>query len=254
MLFRSSNALDMTFEMANLQFGHIKGFFVTQQILIDPGAVDLAIDFLENFDGAISFAEPSIAMAITNSIGLPIQLVLDFNSYKDGTAYGLNGPDYILPFPSTLGNTSTGTLSFDNTNSSIVDVFTLPKDSITYGGSVNINHDTATYGMENFVTNSSSISGDLLMEMPFFFTATGLGFYDTLATNQTNSGILPDAAKLESATLLIQTTSTLPLDASLTLSFYDANLNTLLVKNLDIMESCVPDANGIVVAPSTVDA
>jgi hypothetical protein len=250
----SSNALDMTFEMANLQFGHIKGFFGTQQILIDPGAVDLAIDFLENFDGAISFAEPSIAMAITNSIGLPIQLVLDFNSYKDGTAYGLNGPDYILPFPSTLGNTSTGTLSFDNTNSSIVDVFTLPKDSITYGGSVNINHDTATYGMENFVTNSSSISGDLLMEMPFFFTATGLGFYDTLATNQTNSGILPDAAKLESATLLIQTTSTLPLDASLTLSFYDSNWNTLLVKNLGLMESGVPDANGIVVAPNTFDA
>jgi hypothetical protein len=250
----SSDALDMTFEMTNLQFGHIKGYFGSQQITIDPGAVDLAIDFLENFDGEISFAEPSIAMAITNSIGLPIQLVLDFNSYKDGTAYGLNGPDYILPFPSTLGNTSTGTLSFDNTNSSIVDVFTLPKDSITYGGSVNINHDTATYGMENFVTNSSSISGDLLMEMPFFFTATGLGFYDTLATNQTNSGILPDAAKLESATLLIQTTSTLPLDASLTLSFYDSNWNTLLVKNLGLMESGVPDANGIVVAPNTFDA
>ena len=182
----SSDALDMTFEMTNLQFGHIKGYFGSQQITIDPGAVDLAIDFLENFDGEISFAEPSIAMAITNSIGLPIQLALDFNSYKDGTAYGLNGPDYVLPYPTILGNTSTGTISFDNTNSSIVDVFTLPKDSITYGGSVNINHDTATFGTENFVTNSSSISVDLLMEMPFFFTATGLGFYDTLATNQTN--------------------------------------------------------------------
>ena len=250
----SSDALDMTFEMTNLQFGHIKGYFGSQQINIEPGAVDLAIDFLENFDGEISFAEPSIAMAITNSIGLPIQLVLDFNSYKDGTAYGLNGPDYVLPYPTTLGNTSTGTLSFDNTNSSIVDVFTLPKDSITYGGSVNINHDTATFGTENFVTNSSSISGDLLMEMPFFFTATGLGFYDTLATNQTNSSILPEDAELESATLLLQTTSTLPLDASLTLSFYDANWNTLLVKNLGLMESGVPDANGIVVAPNTFDA
>ena len=45
----------------------------------------------------------------------------------------------------------------------------LPKDSITYGGSVNVNHDTATFGTENFVTNTSSISGDLLMEMPFLF-------------------------------------------------------------------------------------
>lgn len=249
----SSDALDMTFEMTNLQFGHIKGFFGTQQITIDPGAVDLAIDFLENFDGEISFAEPSIAMAITNSIGLPIQLVLDFNSFKDGTAYGLNGPNYVLPYPTTLGNTATGTLTFDNANSSIVDVFTLPKDSITYGGSVNVNHDTTTFGTENFVTNTSSISGDLLMEMPFYFTATGLGFYDTLATDQNNLDALPQGTTLESAKLLLQTTTTLPLDASLNLTFYDANWNTILVKDFGLMESGIPDANGIIVAPNVLD-
>ena len=249
----SSDALDMTFEMTNLQFGHIKGFFGTQQITIDPGAVDLAIDFLENFDGEISFAEPSIAMAVTNSIGLPIQLILDFNSFKDGSAYGLNGPNYVLPYPTTLGNTATGTLTFDNTNSSIVDVFTLPKDSITYGGSVNVNHDTATFGTENFVTNTSSISGDLLMEMPFYFTATGLGFYDTLATDQNNLDALPAGTTLESAKLLLQTTTTLPLDASLNLTFYDANWNTILVKDFGLMESGIPDANGIIVAPNVLD-
>ena len=249
----SSDALDMTFEMTNLQFGHIKGFFGTQQITIDPGAVDLAIDFLENFDGEISFAEPSIAMAVTNSIGLPIQLILDFNSFKDGTAYGLNGPNYILPYPTTLGNTATGTLTFDNTNSSIVDVFTLPKDSITYGGSVNVNHDTTTFGTENFVTNTSSISGDLLMEMPFYFTATGLGFYDTLATDQNNLDALPAGTTLESAKLLLQTTTTLPLDASLNLTFYDANWNTILVKDFGLMKSGIPDTNGIIVAPNVLD-
>ena len=249
----SSDALDMTFEMTNLQFGHIKGFFGTQQITIDPGAVDLAIDFLENFDGEISFAEPSIAMAVTNSIGLPIQLILDFNSFKDGTAYGLNGPNYVLPYPTTLGNTATGTLTFDNTNSSIVDVFTLPKDSITYGGSVNVNHDTTTFGTENFVTNTSSISGDLLMEMPFYFTATGLGFYDTLATDQNNVDALPAGTTLESAKLLLQTTNTLPLDASLNLTFYDANWNTILVKDFGLMKSGIPDTNGIIVAPNVLD-
>jgi hypothetical protein len=153
-----------------------------------------------------------------------------------------------------LGSTATGTLTFDNTNSSIVDVFTLPKDSITYGGSVSINHDTATYGTENFVTNTSSISGDLLMEMPFYFTATGLGFYDTLATDQDNSSVLPENAGIESAVLLLQTTSTLPLDASLNLTFYDANWNTILVKDLGLMESGTPDANGIITAPSVLDS
>jgi len=248
----SSDALNMTFEMANLQFGHIKGFFGTQQITIDPGSVDLAIDFLENFDGSISFAEPSISMDVTNSIGLPIQLVLDFASYKDGTGYALNGPNYVLPYPTTLGNTATGTLTYDNTNSSIVDVFTLPKDSIVYGGEVNVNHDTLTYGTDNFVTNSSSISGNLLMEMPFYFTASGLGFSDTLATNQSNSNALPEEATLESAKLLLQTTTTLPLDASITLKFYDVNWIQIHTINMGIMESGTPDASGIINTPNVL--
>ena len=250
----SSDALNMTFEMANLQFGHIKGFFGTQQITIDPGAVDLAIDFLDNFEGSISFAEPSISMDVTNSIGLPIELVLDFASYKDGTAYALNGPNYVLPYPTTLGNTATGTLSYDNTNSSIVDVFTLPKDSIVYGGEVNVNHDTATFGTDNFVTNTSSISGDLLMEMPFYFTAAGLAFGDTLATDMDNANALPEGATLESAKILLQTTTTLPLDANVQIKFYDASWNEVMMKDLGLMESGTPDATGIITTANVLDS
>ena len=250
----SSDALDMTFEMANLQFGHIKGFFGTQQITIDAGAVDLAIDFLDNFEGSISFAEPSISMDVTNSIGLPIELVLDFASYKDGSAYALNGPNYVLPYPTTLGNTATGTLSYDNTNSSIVDVFTLPKDSIVYGGEVNVNHDTATFGTDNFVTNTSSISGDLLMEMPFYFTAAGLAFGDTLATDMDNANALPEGATLESAKILLQTTTTLPLDANVQIKFYDASWNEVMMKDLGLMESGTPDAAGIITTANVLDS
>ena len=250
----SSDALDMTFEMANLQFGHIKGFFGTQQITIDAGAVDLAIDFLDNFEGSISFAEPSISMDVTNSIGLPIELVLDFASYKDGTAYALNGPNYVLPYPTTLGNTATGTLSYNNTNSSIVDVFTLPKDSIVYGGEVNVNHDTATFGTDNFVTNTSSISGDLLMEMPFYFTAAGLAFGDTLATDMDNANALPEGATLESAKILLQTTTTLPLDANVQIKFYDASWNEVMMKDLGLMESGTPDAAGIITTANVLDS
>jgi len=250
----SSDALDMTFEMVNLQFGHIKGFFGTQQITIDPGTVDLAIDFLDNFEGSISFAEPSISMDVTNSIGLPIELVLDFATFKDGTAYALNGPDYVLPYPTTLGNTATGTLSYNNTNSSIVDVFTLPKDSIVYGGEVNVNHDTATFGTDNFVTNTSSISGDLLMEMPFYFTASGLAFGDTLATDLDNANALPEGATLESAKILLRTTTTLPLDANVQIKFYDASWNEVMMKDLGLMESGTPDAAGIITTANVLDS
>jgi len=250
----SSDALDMTFEMANLQFGHIKGFFGSQQIDIDPGKVDLNIDFLDNFNGAISFAAPSISMDVTNSIGLPIELSLDFSSFSNGTGYSLNGPKYVLPFPSTLGNTATGTLTFDNSNSSIVDVFTLPKDSIVYGGEVNVNHDVATYGTDNFVSSSSSITGDLLMEMPFYFTASGLAFGDTLATDMDNANALPEGATLESAKILLQTTTTLPLDANVQIKFYDASWNEVMMKDLGLMESGIPDAAGIITTANVLDS
>ena len=249
----SSDALDMTFEMTNLQFGHIKGFFGTQMISIDNGSVPLSVEFLENFEGSIAFAEPSISMGITNSIGLPIQLALDFDSYSNGTASSLNGPDYILPFPTTLGDTETGTLTYDNTNSQITDVFTLPKDSIVYGGAVNVNHDTTTFGTDNFVTNTGAISGDLLMELPFTITATGLAFGDTLAQDLNLNESLDDSTSVEDLKLFLSTTTTLPLDASITLKFYDATWNEVHMETVDLLVSGVPNANGIVTSPSVSD-
>ena len=249
----SSDALDMTFEMTNLQFGHIKGFFGTQTITIDNGSVPLSVDFLENFDGTITFSEPSISMDITNSIGLPIELALDFDSYANGTASSLNGPDFVLPYPTILGDTETGTLTFDNTNSQITDVFTLPKDSIVYGGAVNVNHDTATFGTENFVTSTSAIAGDLLMELPFTITATGLAFGDTLATDLNLGAAVPENMEVQSIQLFMSNTTTLPLKTSVALKFYDANWNEVHMENVDLLISGVPNANGIVTAPSTSD-
>ena len=248
----SSDALNMTFEMTNLQFGHIKGYFGSSQISIAQGNVPLSLDFLENFNGSISFSEPSISLDITNSIGLPIQLELDFNSYANGTVYPLNGPDYILPYPTTLGNSSSGTLSFDNTNSQIVDIFTLPKDSISYGGAVNINHDTATYGTSNFVTNTSKISGDLLMELPFSITASGLTLSDTLAQNLDLASLVPDSFDVELIKLHMVNTTTLPLNANIELKFYDENWNLTHSESISLMESGIPNASGIVTAPNAV--
>ena len=245
----SSDALNMTFEMTNLQFGHILGYFGTQQIVIDPGSVPLSVEFLDDLNGQISFAEPSISMEITNSIGLPIELALDFSSYSAGNGFALNGPDYVLPYPTIIGNTETGTLIFDNTNSQIVDVFTLPKDSIVYGGAVNINHDTSSFGTSNFVTNSSSISGDLLMELPFMITASALSFGDTLAQDLDLLSAIPNEVEIKALRVLMATSTTLPLNATIVLRFYDDAWNEIHSESIDLLQSGIPNMNGIVTAP-----
>lgn len=247
----SSDAMSMEFEMTNLAFEHIEGFFGTDSLVVSPGSIPLSLDFLDQFQGSITFEDPEISLSIENSIGLPIELNLDFASFSNGTASDLNGPSFILPYPTTLWAVDSGTLSYNNTNSQITDVFTLPKDSITYGGSVVINPDTLVHGTDNFVTNTGGISGDLLLDLPFHFTAAGLGFSDTLAS-QPNLSNIPsgDTVALDYAKLILYTETTLPLDAALDLIFYDVNGVVIHTETISLLQSGAPNSNGVVTTPN----
>jgi hypothetical protein len=90
------------------------------------------------------------------------------------------------------------------------------------------------------------------MEMPFYFTASGLAFGDTLVTDMDNN--IPKGATVESVKLLLQTTTTLPLDANVQIKFYDASWNEVLLKDLGIMESGTPDASGVISTPNVSES
>ena len=92
------------------------------------------------------------------------------------------------------------------------------------------------------------------MEMPFYFTAAGLAFGDTLAIDMDNANALPQGATLESAKILLQTITTLPLDANVHIKFYDAFWNEIMMKDLGLMESGIPNASGIITTPNILDS
>jgi len=60
--------------------------------------------------------------------------------------------------------------------------------------------------------------------------------------------------EIEYAKLIIIATSTLPVDAVVDLNFYDDSGNLVLKKSLPILESGVPNSNGVVVMPNTLNA
>jgi hypothetical protein len=91
------------------------------------------------------------------------------------------------------------------------------------------------------------------MELPFTITATGLAFGDTLAQDLTLTDGLDDSTSVENLKLFLTTTTTLPLDASITLKFYDAMWNEVHMETVDLLVSGVPNANGIVISPSVSD-
>ncbi len=236
--------------MDNIDFNYIEGFFGDTSVAIPSSTIDLNLDMLNQFEGEITFEDPSIAIGVTNSVGLPIALDLDFTSYRDGTGYDLNASPQMFPYPTTIGDSASGTITYDNTNSSISSVFTFPSDSLSYGGSVSINPDTLTYGKYNFITSDSKISGDLLLELPFEFTTSGLTLGLGLDSNlNLASSLQQEEFEMEFAKLKVYTESTLPLDAYVDLKFYDANGNLLLLKPLPLLDSGIPNSDGIVMSP-----
>lgn len=246
----SGQYISAVFDMDNIDFNYIEGFFGDTSVAIPSSTIDLNLDMLNQFEGEITFEDPSIAIGVTNSVGLPIALDLDFTSYRDGTGYDLNASPQMFPYPTTIGDSASGTITYDNTNSSISSVFTFPSDSLSYGGSVSINPDTLTYGKYNFITSDSKISGDLLLELPFEFTTSGLTLGMGLDSNlNLASSLQQEEFEMEFAKLKIYTESTLPLDAYVDLKFYDANGNLLLLKPLPLLDSGIPNSDGIVISP-----
>ena len=252
----SSQGLSVKFDMDNIDFNYIEGYFGDTAVTFPSDNIALNIDFLDQFQGLITFEDPTLDINITSNIGMPMELDLDFSAFRNGTEYPLNGPKQVLPFPTTIGDSANGSVFYDNTNSTITDVFTLPFDSVSYGGSITINPDTATYGKYNFVTSDARVTGDLLLELPFTFSTAGISLTQVLDSNLNLESQLDTNAfyEIEYAKLIIIATSTLPVDAVVDLNFYDDAGNLVLKKSLPILESGVPNSNGVVVMPNTLNA
>ena len=249
----SASGVAMSFTLANVEFGHAKGFFGQQSVAIPTDTLSLDLDFVNRLGGSVVFAEPKVQLAVTNSLGLPITLDLNVSSYDlSGTAQPLGIPPTLLPYPLTatqFGQTVQDTLTFDKSNTSIVDFLTLPKQRFTYGGQVQINADTLATGVQNFVTGTSAISADVLMELPFYFTAQGLGLTDSIDLGTSLRALDTVVNELG---LQLETTTTLPLNTTLSLTLFDDAGQVVFSDQLDLLVSGQLDATtGLVVAPST---
>ncbi len=249
----SASGVAMSFTLANVEFAHAKGFFGQQSVSIPTDTLSLDLDFVNRLGGSVVFAEPKVQLAITNSLGLPITLDLNVSSYDlTGTAQPLGIPPTVLPYPLTatqFGQTVQDSLTFDKSNTSIVDFLTLPKQRFTFGGQVQINADTLATGVQNFVTGTSAISADVLIELPFYFTAQGIGLTDSIDLGTTLSALDTVVNQLG---LQLETTTTLPLNTTLSLTLFDEAGQVVFSDQLDLLVSGQLDAaTGLVVAPST---
>ena len=102
------------------------------------------------------------------------------------------------------------------------------------------------------MTNSSSIP-DTIFSASFRHQQLQVWPSEDTLRREHEQHILPQGATLESARILLQTT-TLPLDANIQIKFYDALWNEVMMKNLGLMESGAPDASGIITTPNILNS
>ena len=205
------------------------------------------MDLLNRLDGTITFTEPSVTFAVNNGVGLPVSVGLDMSSYHQGQSTGLNAQEFIMPYPSMsqMGQHIVDSVTIDKNNSNIVPFLTMPKSEISYGGQAIWNKDTSVTGRDNFAMSTSTLTADVLFDLPFVFTASGLSWTDSVEVNLTG-----DWSDSLSATLFVNTTSWLPLDAQLTMKAYDSlNVMTYQTQVVLLQSGAVNPSTGIVSTP-----
>lgn len=241
----SSNAINVSYGFDDIEFSYIEGYFGQKNITIDPGKLELDLAFLRELGGDFLFASPDVKLKIANSIGAPIRLGLDMTgiSATNGNV-SLNAAPSLLPFPTVPGTSANGIVSYNNSNSQIAQLLSLPPDTITYGGNVLLN--PLGNAGANFLTDNSKIRIDMEMELPLELSAGNLRFADTsdfdgASTFGSDDG---EGMQIVGAKLVLQNTNRFPFDINLDLTWLDSTGTQVYSTTVPFVQAASVDING----------
>lgn len=231
-----------------------------QAINIGTGSIDLGVDFWDDVDGEYRFADPKIHVHLRNSIGVPFAINANITGYSSsGSTQNLN-PDILQPanYPKTIADVldtpNEETITYDKTNSDIVELMALPpSDRLDYFGNVSLNPDPVDISTQpNIVSNTSRIDADIEIEIPLEFTATNLTLKDTIDGVDIN-----DADKVINAAVVITAKNGYPLDVTVeNIQLTDASYNVIdEIKDNEVIDAAsvyTSGANVGVVDPNSI--
>ncbi|HBL74900.1 MAG: hypothetical protein A2W90_06985 [Bacteroidetes bacterium GWF2_42_66] len=217
--YNSTNFLTLNVNLSNLDYKSIKGDFGNKNITIDNGSFNLDTEFFDKISGNFKLANPELQLILTNAIGVPAEVDADFIAQnKSGQTVSLNPVPFRLATPASLTSPAVNqTITFDKTNSNIVNFIALPpSESISYSGNIRFNPDGAVSSANpNFIDLDSSLKIDLGVELPFELQVKDLTFEDTV---KIGSG---DMDMIKSAELIVNAINEIPLDIDVQLFFID---------------------------------
>ncbi len=210
---RLNASLDM------LDFKNVQGDFGKKQVKIDDGNFNMDMEFLDKITGDFRLANPKLQLILTNGIGVPAKVEADFVAQdKNGKSVSLNPTPFMVTPPASLSSPVVKqTVTFDKTNSNIVEFVALPPSgNISYTGDIFFNPtDIVSPANPNFFDLDSKLQIDLGVDLPFELQVNNLTFEDTA---KIDSG---DLDKIKTAELIVNAINEIPLDIDVQLFFVD---------------------------------
>lgn len=255
-----SGNVGVNLTVQNIDFITASGDFGKQAINIGTGSIDLDVDFWDDVDGEYRFADPKIHVHLRNSVGVPFAINANITGYSSGGNTQNLNPDVLQPvnYPKTIADVldtpNEETITYDKTNSDIVDLMALPpSDRLDYFGNVNLNPNTVDIATQpNIISNTSRIDADIEIEIPLEFTATNLTLKDTIDDID-----IDDADKVMNAAVVITAKNGYPLDVTVeNIQLTDASYNVIdEIKDNEVIDAAsvyTSGANIGVVDPNSI--
>ena len=208
----ATDAIDVTVGDVGLELDWLVGI---------PSAIDQSfgpftdpVEWPEDTDG-VSPAAATFSIDLTSEIGIDVTGSIRLEaSNPDGESATLNQDVTIAA--GALGSPVTTTITFDSSNSDILDLLALFPDEITISGDLDVGDGVATVRLDR----GASVDGEYNVSAPFAFTVTGGSIeLDPILLDiddDTRERILEDVSRVE---LIGDLTNGFPFGATATLMF-----------------------------------
>lgn len=249
--FDSSNYVNANFTFGILKFKELNGYLGSREIVIEP--TQQTFDLLDQFDSGFPLDDPKIKIFTSNSIGVPVTVVLDAKGTSaKGATQNLNAPPFVIGYPTLAqkGQIINDTKVIDKNNSDLVKMLNLPPSKISFGGKASINAAGFT-GYNDFIVKGSGIAVGYEIEMPLSLKTNNLVIEQTSENPlfEIKNGVIGKSKlgtdSIEYVDLILKLDNAIPLDVELDMFFADKDtviMDTIAVGNF--MQSAIPDANG----------
>lgn len=245
-----NQALNVNVQFADLKIESATGFFGQRDINIPSGSIDFDISGLSEFAQGFYLTEPNFNLISSSTIGAALRLKVDFDGANSaGEIVSLQADEQIIAAADNVNSPKQTVISYNSTNSAIVDFLAALPNRILYDGKATIN--PGSVNANNFIDRRSRINVGMEVDIPLKLRAENMMLdqkFEDVDFFKEN----PD--DVEALTLIFFTDNGFPFDMNVDVDMLHAETgDSINGFSLPLLTAAPVDGDGRVTKHSTPD-